>query len=135
MPEKPLVKLTDASGAALGFEIKAIQAQQLNGKLNVAITSNEGSMLQINGLDASKLKAGKQKQDAYQVVFMPGGMQPACVSSSDLASKLTLIEGENAQWGLRLEVDLSCQGKKMKAKAQLTFTMPKPEFAAPTMTQ
>lgn len=134
MPDKAHVSLHDATGAALSFKIKAIQAQQLNGKLNLAITSTEGSMLQLNGLDAASLKAGKQKAGSYQVVFMPGGMQAACVGSPEMASKLYLIEGENAQWSLRLEAELSCQGKKMKTKAQLSFTLPAPEFAAPNRT-
>lgn len=135
MPVENQVLLSDAADKAQPFTFSQIQAQQLNGKLNLAVTSKEGQLLQINGLDAQKLKSGKQTAGSYNLVLLPGGMQPACTIDAGKSPKLLLIEGENQAWGLFLKADLSCQGKKIQVDARLTFRMPNPEYAAPISTQ
>lgn len=135
MPVENQVLLKDAANNSQPFTFSQIQAQQLNGKLNLAVTSKEGQLLQINGLDAQKLQAGKQAIGSYTVVLLPGGVQPACTLDAAKSPKLKLIQGENQEWGLYLKADLSCQGKKIEVDARLTFQVPNPEYAAPMSTQ
>lgn len=130
MPAMNQVEMVSKQSAAPAFDISTTQAQNTNGKVNVAVVSKQGSMIQVNDLPLTALKAGKVAGDAYRLVYLPGGMQPACLGNQ-AKNRLTLKQLADNQWEMWLRGEISCEAQTLELNLRTTFELPAPTFVAP----
>lgn len=130
MPAMNVVHFDTKSGAAPGFTVAGVRAEQVNGRINVAIISQEGSMLQLNGLPVADLQAGKVKAASYRVVYMPGGVQPACTAAEG-KSRLVLQQQKENGWEMQLQTRFMCGTAPLEVACRVSFTVPEPTYVAP----
>jgi hypothetical protein len=124
------VVLESDTGTLHAFSIKAVQAQNRNGLIYVAIVSDQGSMIQLNEISEKMLKTGMLSGNDFRLVYLPGGNQPACMGTNPLNNRLTLkVEGEEVH--LQLWGQIQCTSFTFVTKAQVQFKKPQPEFIMP----
>lgn len=130
MPAMNEVWMEKQSVESAVFTLSKVDAQQVNGKLHVAVVSTQGSMFQFNDLDMKAVKSGKIAADAYRVVFLPGGMQSACLGVS-AKNKLALKQLADNRWELTYIGAIQCGDETVGVKMHTAFEVPPPTFVAP----
>lgn len=113
------------------FEVKSIRAEWVNGFINIAITSNSGSMLQVNGIAEKDFKTGRLFGDAFRLVYLPGGFVAACTSSEKHTNSLQLLQKPNQTWSLSLQGKVFCETSHLQFDLQVDFDQPERGFVAP----
>ncbi|MFN3529879.1 MAG: hypothetical protein ACK417_08175 [Bacteroidia bacterium] len=113
------------------FEIKSTAAEIRNGRLNLVLVSESGSMIQINDLPQAEISKGTKSGELFRLVYMPGGMQPACVGQNPQLNEMKLSHLPDGRWRVKGNGQVQCSGNKKMLTWQFLFEMPEPEFTAP----
>lgn len=130
MPALNQVEMKSNHATVPAFEFSNLEVQNVNGKLNIAIVSKQGGILQINDLPLSALKNGKVAADAYRLVYLPGGFQSACLGNA-AKNRLSLQQRNDNAWELSLRGEISCGTDKIGVKLRTNIAVPAPTFVAP----
>lgn len=130
LPALNQVEMSSKRAEAPAFEFSKAEVQNVNGKLNLAIVSKQGSMLQLNDLPLEALKNGKVAADAYRLVYMPGGFQAACLGNPS-KNRLTLKQLAENKWEVALRGEISCGEETISVKMLTNMEVPAPTFVAP----
>lgn len=113
------------------FEVQKVRAELVNGFLNIAITSKNGSMLQVNGIAEKDFKTGRLIGDAFRLVYLPGGFVAACTSSEKHVNNVQLVQKPDQTWLLSLQGKVFCETSELQFDLQVAFDQPEPRFVVP----
>jgi hypothetical protein len=113
------------------FEVQKVRAELVNGFLNIAITSKNGSMLQVNGIAEKDFKTGRLFGDAFRLVYLPGGFVAACTSSEKHVNNVQLLQKPDQTWVLSLQGKVFCEASQLQFDLQLGFDQPERTFVVP----
>jgi hypothetical protein len=113
------------------FEVQKVRAELVNGFLNIAITSKNGSMLQVNGIAEKDFKTGRLFGDAFRLVYLPGGFVAACTSSEKHVNNVQLLQKPDQTWVLSLQGKVFCEASELQFDLQLGFDQPERTFVVP----
>lgn len=127
----PAVKITAYALEQPQFTLKSVQPELVNGRLNLALVSEEGTILQINDLAEAQLKNGELQGTDFRLVYLPGGFVPACTSGEKPAHRLRFTSLANRRWQVELVGEVLCQSSKLAFELAFQFEQPEPRFVAP----
>lgn len=113
------------------FEVAEVHTEIVNGRFNMAVRSSAGSMVQFNGLPQVQLSQGVKSGELFQLIFMPAGMKPACMSVKPELNRAEFIRTSDGKWMMKLQGEVKCNKEKHQIDLQLFFTEPEPVFVAP----
>lgn len=130
-PVSMFVKVMESPVNQPDFEVKTVHAEWVNGFINIAITSKSGSMLQVNGIAEQQFKTASVAGDAFRLVYLPGGLVPACTSPTTDKNSLKLRELADKRWSLSLQGEVVCNANLLQFELQVQFDQPERSFVAP----
>jgi len=121
MPEAWLT-FNDQKSGKIAFPIENISSEWEGRYFSLAVSTADGRMLQLQRLETDSLP-GFYEGGAFQLVYMPGNFQPACISRLIKKNTLEVIKTETG-YSLILKGAFDCPDFNYTVSGALPITEP-----------
>jgi hypothetical protein len=130
---KSIVRIKGIRTAYLPFSaLKEPAFEIVNSKLNIAVTDIKGNMLQINGIDVSKLTNGILQPNAFRTIMIMANGGTFTDDADENLSSLIEIKCADNKVGTPITVGIKTtilqNGKNLRVYATLYGTIPSVQY-------